>query len=427
MLMKYERYHAAVKYLESLGNISGGYQKTNLKSHPRPEMFLERMKDFLDLIGNPERGFKYVHISGTAGKGSVSSAVQACMVRAGIKAGLFTSPFVTSTIEKIYVGEKYIDPLVFADIVDSLKPAIDKSIISGRHGAPSYFELMLAIALLYFKKMRCEYVVLEVGLGGRYDATNIIKNPLITAITNIGLDHTNILGTRRSDIARDKSGIIKRGSRFFTTETDPKILKIFEDACNAVEAEYSIIGLNSSDYISQNTALAGAICVALDIIKKSEDILPMPQLPARFEIMEKKPIIIIDGAHNPSKIESTLFNLKKLRFKKLFLILAVSADKDWKTMVRIIAPITDSIYVTRFSVPGRQAVDPVLLMKEAQKYHKQKYRINLYSDPVQAFNEAKCKASKDDVVLVTGSFYLAGDIRSLYFSEDMIIRRRKSL
>jgi dihydrofolate synthase/folylpolyglutamate synthase len=351
--MKYARYYSAVRYLESLGNITGGYQKTNLKSHPRPEMFIERMKDFLDLIGNPEKGFKYVHISGTAGKGSVSSAVQACMVRAGIKAGLFTSPFVTSTIEKIKVGEKYIDPLVFADIVDSLKPAIDKSIISGQHGAPSYFELMLAIALLYFKKERCEYVILEVGLGGKYDATNIIEKPIITAITNIGLDHTNILGPCRSDIARDKSGIIKKGSRFFTTETDPKILRIFKDACISVGAEYKVIKAKDSDYISQNEVLSAAICIALGIIGNAEDIRPVPPLPARFEIMEKRPTIVIDGAHNQSKIESTVFNLKRLRFQKLFLVLAISADKDWKTMMHIIAPLAYSIYSSENSPPVR--------------------------------------------------------------------------
>jgi dihydrofolate synthase/folylpolyglutamate synthase len=389
-------------------------------------MFIERMRDFLDLIGNPEKGFKYVHISGTAGKGSVSTAVHACIVRKGKKAGLFTSPFVTSTIEKIQVGERYIDPIIFADIVDSLKPSIDKSIISGRHGAPSYFELILAIALLYFQKKHCEYVVLEVGLGGRYDATNIIERPIITAITNIGLDHTNILGTRRSDIARDKSGIIKKGSIFLTTETDPKILKIFKDACGSVAAEYHAVPSKNSDYASQNMALAGAICTALGVVKKTQDVKQMPILPARFEIMEQKPTVIIDGAHNPSKIKSTIYNLNKLRFKRLFLVIAISADKNWKTMMRMIVPLADVIYVTRFSVPGRQSVDPVFLMEEAAKYMRQKARVRLYSDPVQAFNKARREASKKDMVLVAGSFYIAGDIRSLYCPEDMILRRRRS-
>jgi dihydrofolate synthase/folylpolyglutamate synthase len=424
--MKYARYYAAVRYLESLGNITGGYQKTNLKSHSRPEMFLERMKDFLNLVGNPEKGFKYVHISGTAGKGSVSSAVHARLVRAGKIAGLFTSPFVTSTIEKIQVGEKYIDPIIFADIVDSLKPSIDKSIISGRHGAPSYFELMLAIALLYFKKMKCEYVVLEVGLGGRYDATNIIEKPLITAITNIGLDHTNILGNSRSDIAKDKSGIIKKGSIFLTTETDPKILSIFKSACHSVGAEYNAVRAKKSDYVSRNMALAGAICTALGIVKKPQDVKKIPILPARFETMEKKPIVIIDGAHNPSKIESTIYNLKKLRFDKLFLIIAISGDKDWKTMMRMASPLADVVYVTRFSVPGRQSVDPAMLMKEAKKYGQENLQIRLYSDPTQAFDDAKLRASKDDAILVTGSFYLAGDIRSLYHPEEKILRHRIS-
>ncbi|TSC67429.1 MAG: bifunctional folylpolyglutamate synthase/dihydrofolate synthase [Parcubacteria group bacterium Gr01-1014_73] len=423
---KYARYYAAVRYLESLGNISGGYQKTNLKSHPKPEMFLERMQDFLDLVGNPEVGFKYIHITGTAGKGSVAAAVHQSIVRAGKKSGLFTSPFTVSTIEKIQVGDKYIDSLVFADILDELKPMIDETIKSSRHGAPSYFELMLALALVYFKKQRCEYVVLEVGLGGRYDATNIIKKPIITAITNIGLDHTNILGNKREDIAWDKAGIIKRQSEFFTTEENSRILNIFKSVCSEVGAEYHSLDVNGLDYAMRNLSLAGSICGALGIANAPEEIGPMPQLPARFEIVERNPIVIVDGAHNPSKIESTLFNLKNLRYRKLFLIIAVSVDKDWKTIMRLIAPRADNIYVTRFSVSGRQSVSPDLLMKEAKKYCQVPSKVELRSDPVQAFNDAKKKLSKGDALLITGSFYLAGDIRSLYYSEDRILRRRKS-
>ncbi|MDE2188683.1 MAG: hypothetical protein KGJ35_03070, partial [Patescibacteria group bacterium] len=148
----FRRYYSAVHYLESLGNVSGSYQKTGLKSYPRPEIFLERMQDFLNRIGNPEDGFRFIHITGTAGKGSVATLVHNTLVSAGKKCGLFTSPFVTSTIEKIQVGRLYIDPLVFANIVDTLKPHIDAAMAVDRHGAPSYFELLLAIAFLYFKK-----------------------------------------------------------------------------------------------------------------------------------------------------------------------------------------------------------------------------------------------------------------------------------
>lgn len=422
---KYDKYYAAVRYLETLGNIAGGYQKTNLKSHPQPEMFLERMQDLLDLLGNPEKRFEYVHITGTAGKGSVASLVHMELVKAGKKAGIFTSPFTVSTIEKIQVGSEYIDPLVFADLTEKLKPHIDEAILHGRHGAPSYFEMMFAIALLYFKKEKCDYVVLEVGLGGRYDATNIISKPTITAITNIGLDHTHILGTRRSDIAKDKAGIIKKGSTFFTSEEDLKILRIFESQCEEVGAEYHSLKVKGLDYDSRNHLLAGSICVSLGIIQYTTDMKEGIKLPARFETVKKRPFVIIDGAHNPSKIGSTVYNLSQLKYRNLVLVIAVSADKDWESMVKIIVPNAHQIYVTRFSVPGRQAVDPKLLFQVAKKYA-DGCSIHLFSDPVQAYKNALKELAPTDLLLVTGSFYLAGDIRSLYCSEEKILENRNS-
>jgi dihydrofolate synthase/folylpolyglutamate synthase len=422
---KYARYYTAVRYLETLGNITGGYQKTNLKTHLRPEMFLERMQDFLDRLGNPEKGFKYVHITGTAGKGSVASLVHANLVNAGKRAGVFTSPFTVSTIEKIQVGLKYIDPNIFADLTEKIKPYVDREMLCGRHGTPSYFEMMFAIALLYFKKEKCEYVVLEVGLGGSYDATNIIKKPIITAITNIGLDHTHILGTRRIDIAKDKVGIIKKDSVFFTSEEDSKILHIFKGQCEEIGAEYHPLKVKGLDYNSRNHLLAGSICVGLGIIQQATDIMDDIKLPARFETVKKRPFVIIDGAHNPSKIESTVYNLSQLKYRNLILVIAISADKDWKSMMKIIVPKAQRIYVTRFSVPGRQAVDPKLLFQEAKKYSDER-SIHLFSDPFQAYKAALCKLSSADALLVTGSFYLAGDIRKLYCPEEKILSSRNS-
>lgn len=423
---KYSRYYDAVKYLESLGNIANSHQKTNLKSHSHPEMFLERMQNFLDRLGNPENGFKYIHITGTAGKGSVASLVHSNLVKAGKKAGIFTSPFTVSTIEKIQVGMKYIDPLAFADITEKIKNHIDKEILYGRHGMPSYFEIIFAIALLYFKKERCEYVVLEVGLGGKYDATNIIKKPLITAITNIDLDHTNILGSNRIDIAQDKAGIIKKNCIFISSEEDPNILRIFEEKCIKMRVRYHFLNVKGLDYNSRNILLASSICHNLGIIGQVSDIDgTMEKLPARFEIVRDRPLIIIDGAHNPSKIESTVSNLDKLKYRNLFLVIAISADKDWKSIMKIIAPKANRIYVTRFSVPGRQAVDPKLLFQESQKYLKTK-SIFLFSDPIQAYKSALRGLSRPDALIVTGSFYLAGDIRKLLCPEEQILKNRNS-
>jgi len=423
---KFVEYFSAVKYLESLGNIGAGYQKTDLSAHSHPEMFLERMQDFLDLLGNPEKSFKYIHITGTAGKGSVATAVHFELVKAGKKSGLFTSPFTVSTIEKIQVGDKYIDPVVFAKLTDSIKPVVDRMLLSGRHGAPSYFEMMLAIALMYFNKEKCEYVVLEVGLGGSYDATNIIRKPTITAITNISLDHTNILGSTRECIAKDKAGIIKKGSEFFTTENDQKILKIFEEKCMGTGAKYHSINVHSVDYDVRNRLLVGSICQSLGIVNVAEEVGPLPSMPARFEIVERSPLVIIDGAHNPSKISSTIVNLRKLKYRSLDLVVAVSADKDWKEMLKLIAPFARRIFATRFSVPGRVSVNPKELFIEAKLVASKGCKVELFADPVMAFDIARRTMNKSDVLLVAGSFYLAGDIRALYCPESQILKNRDS-
>lgn len=421
----FKKYYESVRYLESLNNISGSYQKTNLTAHPNPEMYLERMQDFLDRIGNPEQGFKYIHITGTAGKGSVSSLTHSSLVKNNKRSGLFTSPFVVSTIEKISVGDKYIDPLIFAEIVDFLKPHIDEATLHDRHGMPSYFELILAIALLYFKREKCEYVVLEVGLGGRYDATNIIKNPLVTAITNISLDHTQVLGNTTDAIARDKAGIIKKNSHFFTTEEDPALLDIFKKECSKVGAAYHSLEVTAIDFMARNRLLTNTICEHLSLPKavggNSEHSIC---LPARFEIVETSPLIIIDGAHNVSKIQTTIRQLEKQSYKKLIAVVAISADKDWKSMLDVLLPKVSMLYATRFNAPIRTCVSPKLIVEYAKQNGMSSDKIKLFTDPTQAFMDAKKTSGPGNAVLVCGSFYLAGDIRALYCSEEKILGQR---
>ena len=421
----FSKYYAAIRYLESFELGSGSYRRTNLGAHPRPEMYLERMQDFLDQIGNPEKGFKYVHITGTAGKGSVAAMVHATLVAHGKKAGLFTSPFTVSTIEKIQVGRRYIDANAVVDIVEILKPHIDAAAMSNRNGTPSYFELIFAVVLLYFKRQECEYAVLEVGLGGRYDATNIIKKALVTAITNIGLDHTQVLGTTTAKIAYDKVGIIKKGSHFFTTESNRRLLSIFEAECRRIGASYRPCTVRGLDYEQRNRLLAGSICTDLGIIESPENVSIPGCLPARFEIVGQHPLIIIDGAHNPSKIQTTIYNLGKHTYRKLFLVIAISADKDWKAMLKLLLPKADVIYVTRLTVPGRQCANPKELLEYARTHKAPSSRVCFRSDPIQAFCDAKKTISKKDVLLVTGSFYLAGEIRALYCPEEQIIETKE--
>ena len=152
-------------------------------------MYLRRMRSFSNLLGNPDRGMKYVHVTGTAGKGSVANLMQRVLMAQGYRTGLFTSPFVTTTIEKIKVNDLYISPNEFADLLERVKPAIDKAYAKSPYGGPAYFEVLIAMGFLYFKRQKCDWAILEVGMGGRFDATNVIENKQASIITKIKYYH----------------------------------------------------------------------------------------------------------------------------------------------------------------------------------------------------------------------------------------------
>lgn len=384
----FENYHNAVRYLEGLSNIPVTHDYMGKRAHD-PSIYIKRMQWFLDLLGNPERGFEYIHITGTAGKGTVSTMIQRALVQQGKRTGLFTSPFVTTSIEKIQVGELYIAPDEFAQIVEDLKPSIDKAFKECPWGGPSYFERFLAIALLYFKQQKCEWVVLEVGCGGRYDATNVIPAPVMSAITNVDYDHMHILGKTLTKIAWDKSGIIKKGSKFFTSEQRPRLRAIMEKICREQGAEFHYIKGGNKELVEGMGFAAQAV-----------------QLPARFEIVQEKPLVIIDGAHNRAKIRHTAEQLGRLHYNKLHLVVALAANKEKNILDAIKA---DHTYPTRFENPDRKCMN-----------------LGGYTDPHQALDAALAAAGPDDAVLVTGSFYLAGELRSRWISEEKILEKRTS-
>ena len=408
MLPDFSRYHDAVRYLEGLSNIASGpdymLARRSLGEGRDPTIYIKRMRWFLDLLGNPERGFKYVHITGTAGKGTVATTIHYSLFTSGHRTGLFTSPFVTTSIEKIQVDNLYIAPDEFADIVDEIKPALDRAFRECPYGGPSYFERFLAMALLYFKKQTCEWVVLEVGCGGRYDATNVIPPPVISAITNIDYDHMHILGKTLTKIAWDKSGIIKKGSRFFTTEQRPRLRKIMEDICREQGASFSYLKGGNEELVE-----------AMGFGKA-----PEVKLPARFEIVpasrqggQKNPLVIIDGAHNRAKVRHTAEQLKQLTYGKLHLVAALAANKDRDILDAIPA---DFFYPTRFQNPERQCMNPAKLMPGAK----------IFTDSSQALDAALAAAKPEDAILITGSFYLAGELRQRWHPEDRILKNRHS-
>ncbi|KKU26985.1 MAG: FolC bifunctional protein [Candidatus Magasanikbacteria bacterium GW2011_GWA2_46_17] len=421
----FDRFHKAVDFIDSLGNLPlfPEYMESGEQSHP--EIYLKRMRYFLKLLGNPEKNFKFVHVTGTAGKGTVATMIHNSLVASGKKCGLFTSPYVVSATEKIQVGDWYIGAGEFADLVEVVKPVIDTAYISGEFGRPSHFEIYFALALLYFKQKKCEWAVLEVGCGGRYDATNIIKSPEASAVTCIDYDHTEILGSTLKVIAYDKAGIIKRGSKFFTTEKRPALRKIFERVCGEEEASFEAVFPAANG--DSNKLLAETILRSLGVSEVSiRKGITRTKLPARFEVVSRKPLVIIDGAHNRSKMAHTVALLKKEKFGKLFLIIGIADNKDSHDIFQNIIPLADEIFFTRFASRDRKPAPPLRLLKESKRYLKPSAKVKIYLDSSDALAAACDRLGKDDCLLATGSFFLAGELRKRWFPEGRILKGRRS-
>ena len=419
MLNSYKKFRTAVGYLESFQNIT---YRDKLES---PQCGIDRTKFLLKLLNNPERKLRYVHITGTSGKGSVCSLIAKCIENNNKRVGLFTSPFAVSTVEKIQVNNRYISANEFINIVEKIKPVLDRMALTSPYGVATYFEICFVLSILYFVEKKCVFAVLEVGLGGTYDATNVIPAPEVSAITNIGYDHLNILGKTLEKIASDKGGIIKKGSNFFTTESNEKIIKILKNKCKKVGAHYNQVLQDTNNYKNSNENLARSICSILKL-KDLSSLKQKTPLPCRFEVVRNKPLVILDGAHNKDKMATVIANLKCLTYKKLSVIIAISEDKDFKEIMKQIAPISDKIYITHFSFAGRKCVKLSDLYSQAKKYARKNTNIFIYTDQFKAYSKALKDSGPQDALLVTGSFFLAGDIRAIYYPEQKILENRRS-
>ncbi len=442
--MDIKRYYQAVKYLESLRY--GSFNNDDV--YVGKELFIKRMAYFLELLGDPQSGFEYVHVAGTSGKGSVCLILNSILTQAGKRTGVFISPFLTTTIERIMVNDRFISVDEFSNLVDRLKPYIKRCQEESPYGRPSYFETVLAIALLYFKKEKCTQVILEAGIGGSFDATNIIKRPKVTVITNIGLDHTHILGNTKKKIALDKAGMIKEDSHFFTAEKDKKLKDLFVSICRDRKAKYHKIdlanrvirsGLNDLAYVYKKekyeTRLTGkhqvrncilaaevAFCLGVGVVDTKKALKDMV-LAGRLEVMQKEPLVILDGAHNPDKILSTVNFLKETEHRKLHLVITLAKKKNAKAIFKKIMPLTDSVCISWFSTSGRSSESPENLKVLAKKFGGK--RITIHKKAKEALQKAFARSSKNDMILITGSFHLAGELRKQWYKEKDILKKRK--
>lgn len=444
-------YFSAVQFLESLINLTS--EKDYLQDRQHPEIYLQRMGYFLNLLGNPQNNFSFIHVGGTAGKGSTATMIHSILTEGGLRTGLFTSPFTTTSIEKIKVGQKYIAPGEFVHLVNYLKPHLDFAHKNSPDGTPSYFEFFFALALLYFQQKKCQWAVLEVGLGGKYDATNIIKKAEVTVITNINLDHTEILGKRLAQIAQDKAGIIKKGTYFLTAEKRKPILTFFKKITEKRKAifpplaklysdfktgqkgiSFKIKGFKKAFFLplfgefqAENATLAIKTAERLGVgEEKIRSGLAKIKIPCRFEIVQRAPLRVLDGAHNPVKIKSLLKILPHFSYRRLWLIIAVAASKDVKGILRQIIPLADQVFFTRFLIKERKCASPKKLAYLGKKFKKEGANFTVFLDPWAALKEAQQRAKRKDLILITGSFFLAGELRKKWFSEEQILLTQRS-
>ena len=412
--MKLNKYFQAEKFLESLLNLP--IRDYLLDRHER-SFYVDRLRWFLKLLGEPEKSFKVIHIAGTAGKGTTTNLIHEMLYSAGHSVGSFYSPHPTTSVERIKVGSRLISGDDFSRFVDRLKPKLLEAQINSPYGHPSYFEVFLALAFLYFQEKKCRYVVLEAGLGGTHDATSVIHRPVVSAITNVNYDHMQILGKTLEKIALDKAGVIKRGSIFFTTEARKRLLDIFAKRCEKLKVRMVKVGGGNQEL---------AVTIARQLKIKEKDIkagIRKAKLPCRFEIMQTKPLVIIDGSHNPSKMKYLADKLKEVKYRQLNLIIGIAKDKDVKNTLKEIIPLADKVILTRFLMPYRKTAD----LADMQKISKDLKKVKLQSflDPWQALACGLKETKPADCLVITGSFFLAGELRTHWVAKEEIVKKRR--
>jgi len=410
-------YTEAVEYLY-------GLQKYGIK------FGLSKTSNLLRAFGHPHRGQKYVHVGGTNGKGSVAAMVEAILMRSGLKVGFYSSPHLVRFTERFRLGGREISPERAADLVREVREAVDPA------EPPTFFEFTTAMALIHFAREKADISIMEVGMGGRLDATNVIR-PLASVITNISLEHQAFLGRRLLQIAREKAGIIKRGVDVATAVAQPPVIRLFEAICTErgvplyrlgkdfririEDSGFKYYGLDQRlEHVEvgllgrhqyRNAALALA---TVEILRrkgcrvKEADMtegVKTPHWPGRMHIVSRNPLVMLDGAHNPAAIRNLVKSVTRdIEYERLILVLGVMADKDISKIVREIVPASDYVICTRPEY--YRAAPPETLRKAALPFWKGG---EVCSNLAEALKRATDMAGPDDLVLVTGSLFTVGE------------------
>jgi dihydrofolate synthase/folylpolyglutamate synthase len=418
-------YNKSIEYLYSL-------QASGIK------LGLSNISRLLDLIDNPQKKLKVIHIGGTNGKGSTAAIISSIMDSAGFKVGLYTSPHLIHFTERIKVNNREIPERRVAELTDFIYKRIANTDLVRNI---TFFEFTTAIALLYLLEQGVDLAILEVGLGGRFDSTNVVC-PLLSIITNVSLDHQQYLGNTIRKIAFEKAGIIKEGIPVITAVTQPSALACIQEKCRNLRAVLYRVGRDikarrlpnggfnyygiKDKYCALRSNLKGrhqttnAVIAlgAIEVLKENgykirdEAIyygLENTGWPGRMEVVGKDPLVVLDCAHNPAGAKALKDAIKEgiFPFQKLILVMGIMMDKDFKSILSKLVPLADRVILTEPKMD--RAASCQILYKEIRKYHKE---VNFVQDVKEAVSFAISLAQREDMVLITGSIFTVGEAKN---------------
>ncbi|MBQ8798260.1 MAG: bifunctional folylpolyglutamate synthase/dihydrofolate synthase [Lachnospiraceae bacterium] len=417
---------------------------------------LEKTKELLDLCGHPERELRCIHIAGTNGKGSTAAMLDSICRCAGVKTGLYTSPYIVRYNERIQADGCQIPDETLARLTEYLAGFVEQMEVP-----PSEFEFGTVLAFLYFNEQQCDLVILETGLGGTFDSTNVIEQPLLCVITALGLDHTAQLGNSITEIAEAKAGIIKSGVPvvfYGDCKEGEEVIKARCKELSSVLVMPDFAGLKSEAvgtikecqqfsyrrtelreaYLQENELCMEYVLLALPglyqqknaalVLETVEQLrrggmeisekavregLMAVRWQARLETLREAPLILADGSHNPLGMQATVESLKQyFPNRKLQFVFGAMADKELDTMIPMFLPLAKKVYLTAPAMPRAMKPEELLLVCKKHCEKENEPEFILCQSSTEAFETVK-KEEKDEVIVVIGSLYLVGEIKQV--------------
>lgn len=422
-------YHEAIEYLQNLTKFGFNFG-------------LGRIEELMKRLGEPHKKIKVIHVGGTNGKGSTSAMTSSILHAAGYKVGTFTSPHLHSYNERYRINGEEISPNRIAQLITTIRPLLEDMVKEG-YEHPTEFEVSTALAFLYFYQEEVDFLVLEVGLGGSIDSTNVV-DPLVSVITNVAMDHMDYLGNSIEEITKVKAGIIKNNGNVITASDNIHVVEIIREVAEEKKAALYQVGIDTTFEIISSTSHgqrfnlrslgceyenielsllgthqiinAATAVTVIEVLKKKgftinkEAVaqgLTKAKWPARLEIIQEKPMVLLDGAHNLDGAICLRKSLENIfQYKRLILVIGMLADKEREKVLAQLVPLTEIIIVTKPNNP--RSGEWQQMAEEAKKYVPQVY---LEEEIKAAVEFAKNIAEEDDLICITGSLYMVAEAR----------------